>query len=349
MIMNDKVRLLLHKRWTGQISEEELSQLEALLASDPGLRKEASAVESILAKADPPVSADFVPNPDKEWVRFKKNLDGGAPVVSKPPRILSLLPFALVGKAAAAVAFVVMSYFAIQYILPGNQGSTAVIEKIKPHPESVIGGLVLPDGSVVWINSKTSFRYPESFDGDERRVFLDGEAHFQVRKDAARPFIVQTPNGEVRVLGTAFNVKAHSSGEYEEVYVESGIVAFKAKGGSEERKLKKGNAARLKKSTLQFISASEISYDNALRWKREALNFRDTPLKHILDALERHYSMHFDRSGIKGNILECQITISFVGASEETVVKYLETKTGMKVVPGVTPFTHRLTGGRCDN
>lgn len=349
MIMNDKVSLLLHKRWTGQISQEELSQLEALLSSDPGLRMEASALESIWAKAEPPVFTSYLPDADKAWARFKKNMDGGAKVVVKPPRILGLIPLALAGKVAAAVAFLVMSYFAFQYIQPGNQSSTAeAIVKIKPHRDKVMGGLELPDGSVVWVNSKTTFRYPYSFDGDERRVYLDGEAYFEVVKNPEKPFIVETPGGEVRVLGTSFNVKAHSSGDYEEVFVESGIVTFKAKENSEERKLRPGDAARLKKSTLQLVPASGISVENALRWKRDALSFRDTPLREILDALEHHYSMRFDRSGIKGDILECQITISFVGANQETVIKYLETKTSMKVVSGVTPYTHRLTGGRCE-
>jgi ferric-dicitrate binding protein FerR (iron transport regulator) len=343
MIMNDKVRLLLHKKWTGQLSDEELSQLEALLSSDPGLRKEALALESLWAKAERQASPNFVPDAGKAWARFKKDMDGGAPVVVKPPRVLTLLPFALVGKAAAAVAFVVMSYLVIQFMLP--QGSTAVVEKIKPHPESVMGGLILPDSSVVWINSNTSFRYPKSFDGDERRVFLDGEAHFQVRKNSAKPFIVETPNGEVRVLGTAFNVNAYSSGEFEEVFVETGLVAFKAKEGADERKLEKGNSARLKKSTLQFVPTQGLSPSTAVKWKLDALNFRDTPLKHILDALERNTPMRFDRKGIL-DILNCPFTISLQGADEETVVKYLKAVTGVKVRLDASSYVYYLSGGR---
>lgn len=348
MIMNDKQSLLLHKKWTGQISREELSQLEALLSSDPAFRKEASELLSIWAKAEPVKPEGYVPDPIKAWDRFKRDMDNGAPAVSKPPRILRLLPFALVGKAAAAVAVLIMAFFVIQNFQSGNQDGLAGLEKIKPHRESVMGGLELPDGSVVWVNSKTTFKYPKSFDGPERRVILEGEAHFQVKKDASKPFIVETPGGEVRVLGTAFNVNAFPSGKYEEVFVESGIVAFKARESAEERQLKKGESARLKKSTSQFVTTPDLSAD-ALQWKLEALNFRDTPLKDILDALERNTPMRFNRSHVKG-ILHCTFTISLEGADEDTVVDSLKKATGVKISLDAKSYVYHLSGGRkCDD
>lgn len=349
MIMNDKERLLLHKKWTGQISPEELSQVEALLSSDPAFRKEASALESIWAKAELPASGDFVPDAAKAWARFKKDMDGRAPVVSKkPPRILSLIPLSLAGKAAAAVALFFLSYFIFQNFQSDTQDSYAGLIKISPHSEKVMGSLELPDGSVVWINSKTTFWYPKSFSGNERRVILEGEAHFQVQKNPSKPFIVQTPNGEVRVLGTAFNVKAARNAKYEEVFVESGLVAFKPQKGDEELRLERGNAARLKKSTLQLIEPSAITAAEVLQWKSEALNFRNTPLKDILDALERNTPMRFERAKVR-EILHCPFTISLEGADEDTVVNYLEAATSMKIRLDVNSYVYHLSGGRkCD-
>jgi transmembrane sensor len=67
----------------------------------------------------------------------------------------------------------------------------------------------LPDGTQVWINSGSKLTYSGTFKGSLREVFLDGEAYFDVVPDAERPFIVHTSNIDIKVLGTAFNVKAY--------------------------------------------------------------------------------------------------------------------------------------------
>lgn len=347
MIMNDKERLLLHKKWTGQISIEEMSQLEALLSSDPGLRKEALALESIWDKAEPLASPEFVPDTVKAWARFKKEIDGGAPLASKPPRILTLVPSSLVGKVAAAIAFLVLSYFVVLQFQPDPQVAVADLITIDPHPTRVMGGFKLPDGSVVWINSNTTLQYPEEFYGGERRVILDGEAHFKVKRNRRKPFIVETPSGEVQVLGTAFNVNANPSGEYEDIYVESGVVAFNPDESTDKRKLRKGDFLRFEKSTQQFLSPP-VAPTTALTWKLKALNFRNTPLKDILDALERNTPMRFYRKNVK-DILHCPFTISLEGADEKTVVAYLKAVTGVEISLDVKSYVYYLSGGRkCD-
>jgi ferric-dicitrate binding protein FerR (iron transport regulator) len=69
----------------------------------------------------------------------------------------------------------------------------------------------LPDGSQVWVNSDSKLSYPETFKGSVREVFLEGEAYFDVVKDPFHPFIVHTSGIDIKVLGTAFNVKAYDA------------------------------------------------------------------------------------------------------------------------------------------
>ena len=63
--------------------------------------------------------------------------------------------------------------------------------------------LILADGSKVYLNSESRLRFPTHFEGKERRVYLEGEGYFKVAKDAAKPFIVETKEVNVRVLGTS--------------------------------------------------------------------------------------------------------------------------------------------------
>ena len=71
--------------------------------------------------------------------------------------------------------------------------------------------LTLPDGSSIWLNAQTTIQYPVSFNKHERKIKLDGEAYFEVAKDKKRPFIVNTKDCSVEVLGTKFNVDAYFS------------------------------------------------------------------------------------------------------------------------------------------
>lgn len=68
--------------------------------------------------------------------------------------------------------------------------------------------LTLPDGSMVWINSSSELKYPRTFDGKTREVYLTGEAYFDIHHDKSKPFIVHTGKIKTTVLGTAFNVNA---------------------------------------------------------------------------------------------------------------------------------------------
>lgn len=82
----------------------------------------------------------------------------------------------------------------------------------------------LPDGSKVWVNSDSKLSYPETFKGSTREIFLEGEAFFDVVKDPKHPFIVHTSGLDIKVLGTAFNVKAYKAESTIEASLVHGLI-----------------------------------------------------------------------------------------------------------------------------
>jgi ferric-dicitrate binding protein FerR (iron transport regulator) len=100
--------------------------------------------------------------------------------------------------------------------------------------------LTLADGTVVMINAASRLRFPSAFPGDERRVYLEGEALFRVERDAGRPFFVETADGTVKVLGTEFNVNAYPDNATTRATLVSGSIAFRAREIPGERLLRPG-------------------------------------------------------------------------------------------------------------
>ncbi|MDR2413827.1 MAG: DUF4974 domain-containing protein [Odoribacteraceae bacterium] len=155
--------------------------------------------------------------------------------------------------------------------------------------------LVLDDRTRVFLNSESTLRFPAFFDGDERRVFLEGEAYFEVSRDEARPFIVITGEVETRVLGTRFNVNARE-GEVTTTLA-SGRVRVSAPAGSVD--LGPGTQAIASAGRLE---TREVDASIYLSWVHGRFCFDGIALERIAGQLARWYdvSFAFEREELKG-------------------------------------------------
>ncbi len=86
------------------------------------------------------------------------------------------------------------------------------------------GCITLPDSSIVWLNSGSKLSYPESFSNKERKVFLDGQAYFEVAREENRPFIVESNDMDIEVLGTRFVIKNYAQDELIETALVEGSI-----------------------------------------------------------------------------------------------------------------------------
>lgn len=154
--------------------------------------------------------------------------------------------------------------------------------------------LLLSDSSEIWLNAGTVIKYPKDFADHQRLVLLDGEAYFSVRKDAARPFIVKTPQLSVKVLGTKFNVKAYSKDETITTTLTSGKVEVNVSSRS-SRILKPNEQLTYDKSTSS-ISLSKIPSGDTEGWITGQLIFTGASFTEILQTLERRYKIVFDNT-----------------------------------------------------
>ena len=149
--------------------------------------------------------------------------------------------------------------------------------------------LVLGDGTRVWLNAGSKLKYPVRFNGSQRRVFLSGEAYFEVAKDAARPFIVKTSHYNIEVLGTRFNVADYDNDMSVHTTLVEGKVAVSGPG-VRQRILQPNEQFVLDKNTgKQEIKTVDVSY--IVAWKDAGFRFRDVRLEDIMHAIERWYDV----------------------------------------------------------
>lgn len=141
----------------------------------------------------------------------------------------------------------------------------------------------LADGTQIWLNEKTELKYPVEFRKDNREIhLLGGEIYLEVAKDSLRPFIVHTPNGNVEVLGTHFNVRCINSQCTETTLAEGKVKVSQA---SAEVILQPGQQA----TVTDQISVSEADIEEVTCWKDNLFYFKDTGLEIILNKLSGWY------------------------------------------------------------
>ncbi|HVI44484.1 MAG TPA: FecR domain-containing protein [Chitinophaga sp.] len=192
---NDRIWILLGKECSGEISPAELAELDLLLKDNP----EATASRELAASIwQTPIREATTVHNSKEriWETVSPQLRARrhAPVVRR-----------LVA-AAAAAAILTVAWVGWRLIRP----TTPALQQLS----STAGGksrVALPDGSIAWLNRNTQLHFEKNrFGKQHREVTLDGEAFFDIAKSEGIPFVIHAGKVNIRVLGTAFNVRAYA-------------------------------------------------------------------------------------------------------------------------------------------
>ncbi|RIH63048.1 FecR family protein [Mariniphaga sediminis] len=191
--------------------------------------------------------------------------------------------------------------------------------------------VILPDGSRVWLNVDTKLSYPADYGLGSRKLELEGEAYFEVKKDEELPFEVTSGNLTTTALGTRFVISA---------YPESSVIKSSLLEGSVE--IKYGNTYKIiepgQQLTLdknkQALVLKAFSEEYELSWKNNQLVFRLTPFDHVISILEKWYdiSIVYNPELFKSETL----TVRFE--------KYESLENVLKVISKVNGFNYKVEG-----
>lgn len=186
--------------------------------------------------------------------------------------------------------------------------------------------LTLDDGTRVHLNYGTTLIYPRKFNGDTREVELEGEAYFFVAKDANHPFVVHTPEGDVKVYGTEFNINTQDDEGTTRIVLVNGSISVTPKGGREQM-IRPNEMAVISSGECMFSTVDVAPY---VSWNTGMFIFADCPLEKLMRVLSRWYNKRVEFNSDDIRQIEFTGTINKYG-DISPALKAIHTVTGLRI------------------
>lgn len=180
----------------------------------------------------------------------------------------------------------------ITYNTQNKGNAAAVYYNTVSTPKGGQYQLTLSDGSKVWMNAASTLHFPTAFTGTQRQVELDGEAYFEVAKNAMSPFVVKVKDGAaIKVLGTHFNIMAYGDEQYTKTTLVEGSV--RVTNGNSNVKLQPGQQALSEtgNSKAPVIVNKYPNIEEVLAWKNGVFQFANADLRLVMRQVARWYDV----------------------------------------------------------
>lgn len=230
-------------------------------------------------------------------------------------------------RVAAVLFLPLLTALLIQYY--GGRDDVVQMLEAKTNP-GMTTSVILPDSTVVYLNSESSLRYPSTFEGqDQRKVELIGEAFFKVTKNVEKHFIVSTSHqSQIEVLGTSFNVEAYENTPDVSTTLIEGKVNFSFRSGSQKKQivLKPGQKV-VYDSANGATRLYETSGETETSWKDGKIIFNNTSLEDALHILGKRYNVVFTQTNAH---LDDSFTGTFTNQRLERILEYFKLSSNIR-------------------
>lgn len=194
----------------------------------------------------------------------------------------------------AAIFIVAIGLPALFYISTQNKNQAPLTYTTVSADYGQISKVLLPDSSVVWVNSGSTIKYNNHFSASNRDIELVGEAFFKVKHNADLPLVVSSSGLRVKVLGTEFSVSDYPEESNIQVVLEKGKVELTSAADNRFRQeMKPGELASFDK-TMKKLSVGNVNTNLYTSWKDGMINIYNLPLSELVIKLEKRYNQKFE-------------------------------------------------------
>lgn len=250
---------------------------------------------------------------DQAWNKLynRLNKDGLVPVTnSRQP----LYPLVVKWGAVAAVVICCVC-ISITYFMESEDEKRDMLTQRNDESGTLV--TALEDGSIVYLEGRTTLQYPEHFSSEKREVGLQGNALFDVTGNRERPFIIETQDVQIEVLGTAFNVRSRDNSPFE-LSVQRGKVRVTLKKNGQDIYVKAGETATLLSQKLHLSNTTD---DEQFQRYTKNMRFKDQRLADIIRAINlREQEINLQTSLQLGGR---RLTVTFSDNTPETITELI--------------------------
>ncbi|MEJ1242452.1 FecR domain-containing protein [Chryseolinea sp. T2] len=307
----------------GRASHEDLDVLSHWLDASPDNKKHFDEVNATY-QASVTLNRAGYQRTEEAWNELTNRLE--PPAQSKTSQLTWVLRI-----AASVIVLALASYGIYRMAEPGPSALQTSLVKNSTGRNTRI---VLPDSSVVYLNTNSTLEYPSSFGATSRNVTLHGEGFFEVRK-GTKPFIVNAEELTITVKGTRFNVRAYKNDLQTKATLEEGSIELKVAGQNKIYQLVPGDQVTLDADRKQ-VKTSKVDPANFTAWKEDILTFDNALLGDVIYKIENRFQVHIELDSSVSASERMTMTIS--DESFEDVLELIQLSSGFKVRREINDF-----------
>lgn len=320
--------ILLAKYLSQQCSLVEQKQVDLWLDEDPEHLLLLNRLKEQWQAVRIDTSAYVIPDKIVVWEKVQDR-------IRRKVKRIPLYPRSWLIRVSAIVAVIALFLgFAFSYLFNSFKESRQIaqFENVIMAPSGQKTQLVLPDGTLVWLNSGSRLSYNYQYSTYDRIVNLEGEAFFDVKKDNRYPFVVKTGKVDVKVHGTAFNVRAYTNEENIMVALLRGKVSLLSTADqSLLTYLSPNQAATVSKKDLSYL-VNPCDAEIESSWHLNLLKFEGTSQAEVWKKLSRWYGVNITLSNVDPS------KAYWFTVKTESLMELLE------MINKITPIEYKLNG-----
>ena len=273
------MHILITKYFEGEITAAERKLLFSMIQTDEKLRKDFSSVQNLYALSS------WLPNENDEFEAVDKLAAFKHTHCRKKRYPIHILKHA--AGYAAAICITILSTGMVMNDREPAEEMVTYEEFTTPSGQRAM--VKLHDGTTVWLNARSTLRYPNHFAREERKVELDGEAFFDVEHNEHKPFVVSTEKLDIKVLGTKFNVFAYKGREeFNTALLEGSVKVYERMNEEKALFMNPNECVELKDNKLVKRPMGNTDF---LLWKEGIYAFDDVPFEDIIKKFELYYDI----------------------------------------------------------
>lgn len=261
----------------GNLTTEEREEFALWLQENPEEQPYFEEIESLWNLTDR-LKIDQGRTADQRWQLLQQNIETEAPLPRKAPVIRMALRIAI----PAAAVLIIFFWYQL-FTIHENPVVVAALDQVET--------IILPDSSVVRLNAGAKITYQKNLWEKERRLNLEGEAFFDVRKRNI-PFIVQTGYTVTKVMGTSFNINAAAADSVAIACFTGKVAVSNPAFKTTAVHLTAGWGSIVKKAQ---VPSSPAPVDrNRISWSTGILSFQASPIDDVITAITKHYGVRIE-------------------------------------------------------